>query len=315
MQFARVFNRNSCGLWIATLVFASMPSILRPASKAPASIQTLGRVRETGTLKLGYFPEARPFSYQNEMGKPDGYALALCQKIADDVKEQLGLPTLAIDFVSVTTADRFDAVQQGKIDLLCAPSVETVDRRKQVSFATPIFPGGLGALIRADAPAQIKDVLSGHQPPYRPQWRASMGLALQKRTFSAVKGTTGINWLSGKIAEFQINAKVVPVENEEAGVERVLDRSSDVFFGERSMLLDTKHRSSSSNDMIVLDRLFTYEPFAFALARSDEDFRLLVDTSLSRLSRSGETQRLYRKFFGEPDQNTLNFFRLNTVVQ
>ena len=66
--------------------------------------------------------------------------------------------------------------------------------------------------------------------------------------------------------------------------------------------------------MIVLDRLFTYEPLAFALALGNEDLRLLVDKSLSTLSRSGETQSLYKRFFGEPDENALTFFRLNTIA-
>jgi putrescine:ornithine antiporter len=93
----------------------------------------------------------------------------------------------------------------------------------------------------------------------------------------------------------------------------VLDRTTDVLFGERSILLDAAKNSSGFRDLLVLDRRFTYEPFAFALARDDDDFRLLVDRSLSSLNRSGETQSLYRQFFGEPDENTLAFFRLNTL--
>ena len=94
----------------------------------------------------------------------------------------------------------------------------------------------------------------------------------------------------------------------------MLNRSSDVLFGERSILLDAKKRNPAGGDLIVLDRLFTYEPLALALARGSEDLRLLVDKSLSSLSRSGETQNLYKRFFGEPDENALTFFRMNTIA-
>ncbi|MFZ0296257.1 MAG: amino acid ABC transporter substrate-binding protein [Candidatus Sulfotelmatobacter sp.] len=284
-------------------------------AQVQASGNTLARVQKTGTLKLGYYADVRPFSYQDEAGKPAGYAIAICQEIAKDVKTELGIPALAVDFVLLTAADRFAAVEQGKVDLLCGPSVETIARRESVSYSIPIFPAGLGALMRADAPAQIRDVLSGQQPPYRPLWRASIGLALQKRTFSAVRNTTSLTWLASKIDQFKIDAKIVPVENHDEGVKRVLDRTSDVLFGERSILLDARKRSPSGRDLIVLDRLFTYEPLALALSRDDEDFRLEVDRSLSNLSRSGAIQLIYRNYFGEPDDNTLTFFRLSAVPE
>ena len=302
-------------MWLASVAFALFAaSFLLSADKIRAPADTLARVRQTGTFRLGYYADAGPFSYQDAGGKPAGYAISLCQQIANDLKNEIGLPNLDVEFVLVTGADRFDAVRQGKVDLLCGPSIETFTRRKQVSFSIPIFPAGLAALVRADAPAQIRDVLSGREPPYRPLWRGSIGLALQNRTFSAVTSTTALNWLSSKLDEFKIDAKIVPVESHDQGVQRVLNRSSDVLFGERSILLDAKKRNPAGRDLIVLDRLFTYEPLAFALALGNEDLRLLVDKSLSSLSRSGETQNLYKRFFGEPDENALTFFRLNTIA-
>jgi len=302
-------------LWMATVALALFaPAFVLSADKVQTPADTLARVRQTGTLRLGYYADAGPFSYQDETGKPAGYAVSLCQEIAKDLKNEIGAPNLDVEFVLVTGADRFDAVRQGKVDLLCGPSVETFARRKQVSFSIPIFPAGLAALVRADAPTQIRDVLSGREPPYRPLWRASIGLALQNRTFSAVTNTTSLNWLTSKLDEFKIDAKIVPVESHDQGVQRVINRSSDVLFGERSILLDAKKRNPAGRDLIVLDRLFTYEPLAFALALGNEDLRLLVDKSLSTLSRSGETQSLYKRFFGEPDEKALTFFRLNTIA-
>jgi ABC-type amino acid transport substrate-binding protein len=316
MHLTRLLTVGGSRLGIATLAVALfMPSLLLHASEVRSSPETLARVRQSGTLKLGYYANAQPFSYQDEAGKPAGYAVALCQEIAKDLKTELGVPSLALEFVQVTVADRFDAIQKGRVDLLCGPSVETLARRKEVSYSIPIFPGGLGALLRADAPAQIRDVLEGREPPYRPLWRASIGLGLRKRTFSAVTGTTGLNWLATKLDEFKIDADIVPVESHDAGVQRVLNRSSDVLFGERSILLDAKKRNPSAGDLVVLDRLFTFEPFALALARDDEGLRLVVDRSLSRLIRSGEIQTLYRTFFGEPDESTLTFFRLSAVPE
>jgi ABC-type amino acid transport substrate-binding protein len=316
MQLTRLLDLSRLPFSITTFVLGLLASaLLLQTEVLQAAPNTLDRVRQTGTLKVGYYADARPLSYQDETGKAAGYAIAVCQEIANDLKATIGNPSLTIDYVVVGAADRFEAVKQGKIDLLCGPSVPTLARRKDVSYSIPFFPAGLGALLRADAPAQIKDALSGHEPPYRPLWRGSIGLALQRRTFSAVAGTTSLNWLNTKIDQFKIDAKVVPVDNHDDGVQKVLDRTTDVLFGERNILLDAKKRSPSSGDLIVLDRQFTYEPLAMALQRGDEDFRLFVDRSISKLNRSGTSQSLYRSFFGEPDENTLTFFRLNTVPE
>lgn len=315
MQFARWLGLSSKKSLAMTFVTLVAPSLLLPADIAHAPVLTLDRIRQSGTLRLGYYADAGPFSYQDKSGRPAGYAIELCKEIAQDIKRALHAPSMAVEFVLVTGVDRYTLLQQGKLDLLCGPSVETFARRAQVSFSAPIFIGGLGALVRADAPAQIRETLSGREAPYRPQWRGSIMLALQKRTFSAVPGTTSMTWLSGKLDEFKIDAKIVPVENYTVGVQHVLARSTDVLFGERSILLDAAKNSSASRELLVLDRRFTDEPLAFALARDDDDFRLLVDHSLSSLSRSGEAQTFYKRFFGEPDENTLAFFRVSTLPE
>jgi ABC-type amino acid transport substrate-binding protein len=316
MQLTRLLKLGGYRSGIVAMTFALLtPTLLLSADKVQASPETLARVRQTDTFRLGYYADAGPFSYQDETGKPAGYVVEICQEIAKDLKAELGLPTLTVEFVLVTGADRFDAVRQGKVDLLCGPSVETLARRKDMSYSIPIFPAGLGALMRRDGPAQVREILSGHEPPYRPLWRASIGLGLQKRTFSAVSNTTGLTWLAGKLDEFKIDAQIVPVESHDEGVQRVLNRTSDVLFGERSILLDAKKRNSSGADLVVLDRLFTYQPFALALARDDEDLRLFVDQSLGRLTRSGQIQSLYKRFFGEPDESTLTFFRLSAIPE
>jgi ABC-type amino acid transport substrate-binding protein len=156
-------------------------------------------------------------------------------------------------------------------------------------------------------------VASGRPAEFRPFWRGTVGQILQEQTFSVVKGTTSEGWLAGRAKDFQIAAKVAPVESYDVGVQRVLDRTVNVFFGDRALLLDAVKRSPSGRDLVVVDRLFTHEPLALALPRGDEDFRLLVDRTLSRLYRSGEIGAIYAKWCGEPDENALTFFRWNAL--
>ena len=92
------------------------------------------------------------------------------------------------------------------------------------------------------------------------------------------------------------------------GVERISGRRSDVLFGDQPILLDAAARGSAAEHLTVLTRHYTYEPLALALSRGDEDFRLVVDRTLSRLYRSGEIGNIYASVFGEPAASTLSFF-------
>jgi polar amino acid transport system substrate-binding protein len=207
-EWAKGFQRVDIKTWAALLISIGLPF----AQIVPASAATLDRVRQTGKLMLGYRDDARPFSYKGGDGQVTGYTVALCEKVAEQVKTELGLPELAIEWVPVTVEDRFTAVAQGKIDLLCGSSTETLERRKQVSFSLPIFPSGTAALLRADAPVPLQDVLSG-RPESGPIWRGSPARILEAKTFSAVAGTTTESWLAERLKDFQLDAKVVPVDS------------------------------------------------------------------------------------------------------
>jgi ABC-type amino acid transport substrate-binding protein len=272
----------------------------------------LGRLRETGKIRLGYRTDARPFSHTDESGKPAGYSIALCERMLDGLRADAGASALSPEWKPLTAADRFRAVEERQVDLLCGADSETLERRTHVDFTTPVFPGGIGAVTRADAPVRLREVLSGRGQTFRPTWRAAASQLLQAKAFTAVTGTTAEAWINERLDELQIVAKVALVPSYDDGLQRLLARQSDVLFGERAILVDAARRHRSASDLAPLDRLFTYEPLAFALARDDENFRLAVDRGLGRLYSSRQLAEVYVKWFGELDESALAFFRWNT---
>ena len=190
MLRSKLRHSNGIRMRTAASVFALVAISLQFAPAANAV--TLDRVRQTGKLNLGYRTDARPLSYRDEQGNAAGYSVALCQKIADQVKAELGLSALTVQWVPVAIDERFSAVQEGKVDLLCGAASVTLTRRKDVSFSIPIFPGGIGALLRSDSNVGLRTVLSG-RPSNEPRWRASPATILENQTFSVVAGSTAQN--------------------------------------------------------------------------------------------------------------------------
>lgn len=301
-------------IWIATWAAAllAVASLALAAAAPKPAATTLDRIRSAGKIKIGYRPDARPFSFKDESGNPAGFSVALGTAIADAIKADLALPQLAVEWVPVTATDRFQLLKDGGIDLLCGADTETLGRRKDIAFSTPIFPGGIGALVRKDAPPQLQEVLTGQKMAQQPQWRATAGQFLKTQTFAVVTGTTTQDWLTKKLSDFQVNATVTPVDAYDVGVQSVLDRKANVLFGDRAILLDAAARSATPGALVVIQHSYTFEPLAIGVARGDEDMRLAVDRTLSRLYSSGEISTLYSKWFGKPDESALTFFRMNT---
>jgi ABC-type amino acid transport substrate-binding protein len=298
---------------IGVSAIALLAAMLMPLAQS-ALAGTLDRVRDAGKIRFGYRTDARPFSYKDDSGNAAGYSVVLCKKVADQIGAELALPTLAVEWVPVTVEGRFADLRQGNVDVLCGADGVTLSRRREVAFSIPVFPGGIGVVLRTDAPFGLRDALSG-TPPSQPRLRGSTADLLGQQTISIIAGTTSQNWLTGRLDKLQIPATVVLVEGYEAGIQRVLDRSSGAFFGDRAILLDAARRSASAQDLIVLDRRFTYEPIGLTLARGDEDLRLVVDGALSRLFGSAGFRGLYASWFGGPDEATLAFFRQSALPE
>jgi polar amino acid transport system substrate-binding protein len=298
---------------LATLV-PLLVVLLAAASPASAGA-TLDRIKSSGKLTLGYGADARPFSYKDESGNPAGYAIALCGKIAEAAKTDLGLSSLAVDYVPVAREEGVRAVAQGKIDILCEATVPTLKLRKEVSYSIPIFASGIGAVVLKDAPTRLKDILSGRTPPTSPTWRANADQLLRNSTVSVVAGTRAERAVTERLSQLQLIPKLVLVDSYAAGIDRVLDGRSNVFFGDRAVLLDAVKEKNLSGQLQVLDRFFTHETLAFAVPRDDENLRLVVDAALSRLFRSQEFRDVYGKWFGPLKDETWTLFKLTALPE
>jgi polar amino acid transport system substrate-binding protein len=271
---------------------------------AATAAGTLDRIKSSGAIALGYGAEARPFSYRDSAGRPLGYGVELCGKVADILKAEQGLPALKRAFVQVGRADRLAAVAGGKVDLLCDAVVPTPASRQQVSYSIPVFTTGISAIVRKAATARLHEILSGRRPS-----------SSQPHTFSFVAGTRVEQAVIERLVAQQRDIRPLPVKDYDAGVDAVTAERADAFFGDRVMLLDTARRGARASELLVVERYFTHETLALALARGDEDFRLAVDRALSRVFRADEFRALYAKWFGEPSDETLSLFRSGALPE
>jgi polar amino acid transport system substrate-binding protein/glutamate/aspartate transport system substrate-binding protein len=182
-----------------------------------AQAQTLERIRDTGTFKLGYREDAAPFSFRNTLGEPAGFSVELCRLVAAEARAALGLDEIAIEYVAVGTEDRFQAVQDRRIDILCGATTVTLSRRELVDFSLVTFVDGAAVLLRADGPEDL------------------LGLAGQR--IGVREATTTEQALRETLAEVGLDAEVVTVASHEDGLARLEAGDIAAYFGDQAILM------------------------------------------------------------------------------
>jgi ABC-type amino acid transport substrate-binding protein len=107
---------------------------------ALAESPTLKRISETGTIRIGYVPDAPPLSFVDEEGNVAGYSIDLCRHIASAIRFDLGLEKIEIEFMPlVSMEDRISAVEKHDVDIECGATTVTLSRRERIDFTLMTF--------------------------------------------------------------------------------------------------------------------------------------------------------------------------------
>jgi ABC-type amino acid transport substrate-binding protein len=242
---------------------------------------TLDRIRERGEFRIGYRTDARPLSFEDE-GKPAGYSIDLCRRIAAGVSEHLSLPGMRATYVPVTAENRFDALVKGDIDIECGATTITLGRLEQVDFTLMTFVTGGSFLSRADA-------------------RVGSAADLAGKRVAVMRDTSTATALQSYLTENRIDARVIQVDNRDTGMSRLQRGDVDAFAGDQIVLLgaalNALERDEAANFSFA-DELFSYEPYGFMVRRNDADFRLVVNRELAEIFRDGDQAPMYQEWVG-----------------
>ena len=268
--------RKSCFRWM--LVTLSMVATVAGGS-APATADTIAKIRADQTIRIGYRQDAPPYSYKEAgAAEPAGFVVNLCKVVAKRLAEQLGVPALKISYVAVTAANRFDAVERRDIDLLCEPTSVTLERRKRVDFSVATFVDGASLLTRDTSLNTLKSMAG--------------------RKIGVLAGTTTEQRLRGSLREMGIAAEIIPAATHDDGLAMIDSGKVSAYFADQAILAFLLNRSKEPEKLAIAREYISMEVYALALARGDTEFRLAVDTALSRIYRGGEIGAIFNQTFG-----------------
>jgi polar amino acid transport system substrate-binding protein/glutamate/aspartate transport system substrate-binding protein len=217
-------------------------------------------------------------SFRDSKGQPAGYTVMVCQAVAEEIAAQLSIPPIKIDWQLVTTINRFEAVVDGRIDLLCGAASITLARREFVDFSRPIYVDGAAVLLRSDSTISMFDDLVGQR-------------------IGVHAGTTTENVVRRALATTSMPAEVVTFSSHTDARRAIETGSIAAYFGDQSILHELQASSANPAGLTVSRNLLTLEKQGLAMPRGDSDFRLAVDKALSQLYSSGRMIGIFKAAF------------------
>ena len=282
-------------LWILGLLLACVQF---SAAAAGELTGTLKRINDSGHMNLGFREAEPPMSFRDAGGNPVGYSIDLCNHVAAAVKQKLDRPDIVITYVPVTAETRFASIESGSTDILCGATTKTLDRSERVGFTQLTFVTGASLLSLESA--KVPDIMS-----------------LKGKRVAVVANTTTIKALKGALEKRLVDARVVSVSSATEGIAALEKGEVDAFSSDQVVLIGQVIVSKEPKQFYLSEELFSFEPFALAVARGDADFQLVADRALSQLNRTGQVAAIYRKWFGrfakEPPLVLKALYQLNAT--
>jgi glutamate/aspartate transport system substrate-binding protein len=279
--------RYLAGLTIATV--AAMSQAWAQDASVGALSGTLKKIKDTGTITLGYRESSLPFSYLNKRAQPIGYSLDLCREIVEEASIELDGMNIKVTLSPVTSADRLVRVKAGEIDLECGSTTSNLQRQKDVAFSPIFFVAGTKLMVmKASKVTSYRD--------------------LAGKTVVVTAGTTNETALRTLSDKQKLGVNVV-TERDHAQSFAVLEAGkADAFATDDVLLYGIIATEPRAHDMKVVGEYLSYDPYGLVYRRDDPAFAAVVNNAFTRMAGDRRLTELYNRWFLRrlPTGETLN---------
>jgi ABC-type amino acid transport substrate-binding protein len=241
----------------------------------------LDTIKASRSITIAHRDASIPFSYLDDQKRPIGYAMDICAKIVTAIERELKIPSLQVNYLGVTSANRMTSIAEGKAAMECGSTTNTAERRKLVDYTIAHFISSARFVVRSDAGIDKLEDLTG-------------------KTVASTKGTTNIKTLERINSERLLKIKVVEAQDHAEAFGMVVSKKVDAFAMDDVLLSGLRANSADPAAYKVIGKPMSIEPYAIVLPKGDAALKKVVDTEMRRIILSGEINVLYHKWFEQP---------------
>jgi glutamate/aspartate transport system substrate-binding protein len=273
----------------------ALPALMIPLAalatfSAHAAGDTMSKIRETHTIVLGVREAARPFSFLNAQKQSVGYSVDLCLNAVEEIKRELKLADLKVQYKLVTGPERIPKLLSGEIDMECGSTTNTMARQEKVDFSYTFFVAAMRVLTSKDLQVEAVKDLEG------------VPVALSK-------GTTSEKLFKQLAGGELRGAQLTTYENNVDAYKALKEGKVRAFPQDDSLLLGLASNDKALDALNLSTLALSVEPYAVMVRKGDAALLAAIDRSLARLYTSGEIYALYDKWF-KTDTLTIKMGRL-----
>lgn len=249
---------------------------------AASTTGTLQKIKDSGTIVVGYRDSSIPFSYiADDPNQPMGYAHDLEMKVVEAVKQKLNMPDLNVRYNLITSQTRIPLVQNGTVDFECGSTTNNAERQKQVAFSNGFFEIGTRLLTKADSGINDFEDMKG-------------------KTLVTTAGTTSERYIRQYNDEKQMNTNIISAKDHGEGFLMLENGRADAFMMDDVLLAGEKAKAKNPDEWKIVGTPQSFEIYGCMMRKDDPEFKAVVDEALNNVFKSGEINAIYDKWFLNP---------------
>ena len=253
----------------------------KPADTAPPPmIDTIKKIKDTGKVVLGNRESSIPHSYLVD-GKPVGYSMDVCAAIVAELKKELKMPDLKVEYKSVTSSTRIPEIQAGNIDMECGTTTNSKKRQEQVGFSINHYVTEVRMVVKKGS--NIKSIKD-----------------LDGKAVVTTTGTTSDKYIKQGEQSSQVNVTNVFGKDHADSFAQVESGAAVAFFMDDNILAGLIANAKNPNDFEIVGPILSTEPYGIMLNKGDAAMKKIADTAVLNMIKSGEMEKSYKKWFQSP---------------
>jgi glutamate/aspartate transport system substrate-binding protein len=242
---------------------------------------TLKKIRDAGSVTIGYREASFPFSFVRQGAAPAGYSIDLCLGIVDEIRRELNGAAIKVSYQLVTAETRIEAVTSGKVDLECGSTTSNIERQKRVAFSPIIFVAGTKLLVkRGSGIASYRD--------------------LAGKRLVVTSGTTNEAAMHLLNDKYHLGITIRSAPDHQQSYALLTSGQADAFATDDVLLYGFIAANKAQQSLEVVGDFLTYEPYGIMFRRDDAQMRAAVDRAFAVMAQTGVLVATYHKWFLQP---------------
>jgi glutamate/aspartate transport system substrate-binding protein len=273
-----IARRLLFGLVGAALAWPAAAQDTGQGANVGALTGTLKKIRDSGTITLGYRESSLPFAYLNHRQQPIGYSMDLCREVVEEVSTELDGMEVKTALTPVTSADRFDKVKSGAVDLECGSTTNNLQRQKEMAFSPVFFVAGTKLMVPKTSPVTSYRDLAG-------------------KTAVVTAGTTNEGALRALSDKQKLGINIVTARDHAQSFAMLAAGKASAFATDDVLLYGIIATEPAARDMKVVGEYLSYDPYGLVYRRDDPAFAAVVERAFARMAQERRLAELYNKWF------------------